>query len=159
LAAEIWCFVDLSDLPQGFSINSAGVPVQRGIYAVVESTSKCPNYRQKRAIVGCKRKRMVDMYNEDGTPTIELINNTSIWEPIIKEVAALDPTTGTVQQKRFYLADVESIVAPACVIPDLGSSNKVRYFRMKPRSEWATSFSNWLRAPHADDMAEIDEEE
>jgi hypothetical protein len=55
----------------------------------------------------------------------------------------------------FFLADVESIVDTACVVPDIGSDHINKYFLVTPRSEWSDLFQEWLVDAHnLDDMVE-----
>ena len=64
---------------------------------------------------------------------------------------------GGVMSKVFYLADTDAIVAPCCVVPDIGGPVN-RYFVIKPRNQWADFFINWLRLPLDDDMEMSDQE-
>lgn len=50
--------------------------------------------------------------------------------------------------RKFYLADVESILDPLVVVPDVGGSQRREYFLMKSRSEWVEIFKQWLDDPH-----------
>ena len=133
LPAEIWCFVDFSGLPDNFSGKYAHSCFQKGVYAVVES-----------AHFDC---------NPGGSPNTK----SELFVPLIKEVESIDQD-GNIHQRRFYLADVEAIVAPLCVVPDIGE-HKFRYLQLKPRKQWAGQFADWLMRPYKDDMAEMHEEE
>ena len=57
------------------------------------------------------------------------------------------------------MADVEAIVAAACVIPDIGHENKLRYFLLAPRKEWAGLFTKWLEQPFHIDETEMSSDE
>ena len=57
--------------------------------------------------------------------------------------------------RTFYLADVESIVSPMCLIPDIGSVQKTRYLEVRPRRKWHEYFIAWLSKPHDDDEREM----
>jgi hypothetical protein len=133
LPQEIWCFVDLTCLPANFSTNVGGSIVQRGVFAVVES-----------AHFDCQ---------PDGSPN----SKSEMFIPLIKEVGSVD-ADGDIAERRFYLADVEAIVSPLCVVPDIGK-NKLRYFQLKPRKEWPNLFTNWLMRPYKEDTEEMMEEE
>ena len=133
--AEIWCFVDLSDSPAGFRTNFAQCSLERGVYAVVESSTDCPNVLVERDC-GVRPK-----------------NESKLFKPIIKEVDSIS-ADGSVQRK-FYLANVEAIVGPVCVVPDIGNANKARYFQLLPKSEWADRFKRWVRAPHSSENVEM----
>ena len=64
LPGEIWCFVDFTGMPDDFSLEFEGTPLANGMYAVIESSSYCPNE------------------GADGQP----INRSEMFTPIIKEV-------------------------------------------------------------------------
>jgi hypothetical protein len=132
LPAEIWCFVDFSCLPDNFSCNFGGSILQKGVYAVVESAN-----------FDCK---------PDGSPN----TMSELFVPLIKEVGSIDQE-GNIVERRFYLADVEAIVDPLCVVPDIGV-HKFRYLQLKPRKQWAGLFADWLMRPHKDDKQEMREE-
>ena len=133
LPGEIWCFVDFTDVPDDFLLACAGCKVGKGVYAVVESTSYCPNQ------------------DKSGRP----MNNSEMFTPIVKDVERLKKD-GSIGEKRFYLADVESIVEPMAVFPDIGSSNKVRCFEVLPQKLWSEAFVKWLEAAHTHDVDEMD---
>ena len=130
LPGEIWCFVDLSKLAEGVSVEFGGIRIQKGVYAVIESS----NY----------------ITDEDE------IGLSDIFIPIIKEVETLDGD-GFVTKRRFYLADVEAIVDTVVVIPDIGSNPKCKYFQVKSRAKWSEEFVKWVEMPHR--LDEMDEEE
>ena len=46
--------------------------------------------------------------------------------------------------RRFYLVDVDTFLDPICVVPDIGVKDKLRYFHVKARKEWANIFIEWL---------------
>ena len=66
------------------------------------------------------------------------------------------------QDRVFYLADVEAFVEPCCVVPDLGGPGN-RYFVLKPRNKWAKEFVRWIEDPHKldqmDTLDSVEEEE
>ena len=77
---------------------------------------------------------------------------SDIFIPYQKEVEATEKS-GKVSKRRFYLADVNAIASPVCVVPDIGT--KLGYFVVKPRSKWKDEFLEWLAAPHEhDDMTD-----
>ena len=132
LPAEIWCFVDFSELPDDFSMDFGDCKIQKGVFAVVESSY----YDVK----------------EDGSP-----NSTSeMFTPLIKEADFV--VDGNIRQRKFYLADVEAIVSSVCVIPDVGC-NKLRYFEVAARKTWPKLFVNWLMATHKMDAYEMADSE
>ena len=84
---------------------------------------------------------------------------SDIFGPIIKEVVKFDKTTGAIKERQFYLADVEAITSPICVIPDIGAKPCHRYLAVKPRDEWVEMFLLWLRDDHnLDVMSDSDSE-
>ena len=133
LPCEIWCFVDLSGLADDISFQIDEVNVEKGVYAVVECGVPIPEYAGEDA----------DLYE----------TKSELFQPFLKEVALKDD--GTMDKRTFYLADTEAILAPACVVPDVGSDFIARYFLLTPRYEWANIFKTWLDQPHKlDDMTE-----
>jgi len=132
LPGEIWCFVDLTAVPPGFSMDFGGVRVESGIFAIVESSS-------------------FDI-DANGQPNI----TSDLFTPILKEVE-LANNNGEIG-RRFYLADVEAIVDPLCVIPDVGDET-LRYFVVKPRKEWSNLFIQWVESNHKEDMDEMMDDE
>jgi hypothetical protein len=69
---------------------------------------------------------------------------------------------GSVLDLTFFLADVEAIVSPAMVVPNIGGP-KNSYLLVKERDEWRELFEEWLMSPHTEDVfsdiEESDEEE
>ena len=132
IPAEIWCFIDLTDLPDNVYVsNLGGINVKKGVYAVVESTFITP-----------------EVDNESNDPSRQ---GSDIFTPILKEVD-LDEA-GNLVGRTFYLADVEAFVDPVVVIPDIGADDNRRYFTVEHRAKWSEIFINWLEAEHSfDDM-------
>ena len=130
LPGEIWCFIDLQDLVGSIMVEGLDgeYEVEAGIYAVIESS----NYRP---------------------PEVSTFAS-GIFTPIEKEVK--DMRNGKTIKRQFYLADVESIVSPLCVVPDIGNTLADSfYFEVTPRSKWSEDFVAWLEA---DDDDEIDDD-
>ena len=152
LPGEIWCFVDLSDAPQDFSVMYADCNLRRGVYAVVESSTYCPNTQ---TIIDPNDKRRVHKRNK--RRLMVQINISELFVPLIKELApAANYREVIADQKRFFLADVESIVSPLMVIPDIGSDNKHRYFHVLARNEWVQKFQLWVEQAHTHDVENMD---
>ena len=64
---------------------------------------------------------------------------------------------GKISRRIFYLADTDAIESECAVIPDIGGPIN-RYFHIKPRSEWAEEFLQWVRQPHhLDQMDPLDD--
>ena len=118
LPGQIWCFVDLREIPDGLSY-------EPGIYAVIESAE--PNMAQEEENLG------------------------HLFVPFIKET--ITDNDGNVQRK-FYLVDVESFAAPACLIPDIGNDTPGAFLRLVPRSEWSDQFIAWLHVEHTREFTE-----
>jgi len=117
LPGEIWCFADFSDHVGNFNTKFSDCKLGNGVYAIVESASPCPNLTR----------------DHD-----RLENDSDLFTPYTKDVKSIDKE-GNIAQRRFWLADVESIVDPLCVIPDIGNSNKLQYFAESPQREWPTT--------------------
>ena len=137
LPGEIWCFVDFSGESDDFQTDFGGCCLTNGVYAVIESTLPCPN-RAK-----------------DGS---SLQNDSDLFTPYIKSVKTLYDD-GTIADRQFWLANVEAIVDPLCVIPDVGSEDKCQYFVVAAQNKWSDMFVKWLEAPHKDDEEEMSDEE
>jgi hypothetical protein len=130
LPCEIWCFIDLREaLDDGVSLEISGCIIQRGVYALVESSR----------------------YVEDPVQ----VAMSDLFIPIEKEVEGFDLDGGV--ERRFYLADVEAIVDPVAVVPNVGSMNRCSYFQVKSRTGWSANFVEWALAPHAHDVIADDD--
>ena len=129
LPAQIWCFVTLDGIPLDHVEEYGGVPLENTTYAVVESGQWEADENQ--------------------------VTMSDIFVPIIKEVEKFDKTTGAIKERRFYLADVEAITSPICVIPDIGAKPCHRYLAVKPRDEWVEMFLLWLRDDHNLDVMSV----
>ena len=129
---EIWCFADLRGLPEDVHIRIDDVTVQKGVYAIVESAT---------------------VAEEHGA-------NSVLFQPIFKEGLRMDDDDdGKLKGRNFYLADVDAFVAPAVVVPDIGSPQLNKYFLLKPRDQWARGFTRWVEDEYyLDDMQEVEEE-
>ena len=118
LPCKIWGFVDLRGIPDKKTVVFKEIPLERGIYAVVESA----------LFVNDKNERAL----------------SEIFEPIIKEVSGL--TNNAVSSMAFLLADVEALVEAIAVIPDIGGPPNA-YFWVNSRETWRESFVSWLERP------------
>jgi len=139
LPGEIWLFVDLHKIPEGRTIKFADQRLDKGVYAVIESSY------------------YVDAKFDKTDPT-----KSRLLRPLCKEIAP----AGVTAKRKFYLANVEAFVEPICVVPDFGNRpehSKVRYFHVQPRSGWSDNFISWVNNPyekdHHDDEAEEAERE
>lgn len=128
LPCEIWAFVVLENLPEvdddGQPLYFGGIDVTNGTYALVEASTWSKKESE--------------------------LEQSDIFVPFTKDVGATN-SQGIVTSRKFYLADVEAIVAPLCVVADIGSKPCHKYFQVKPRSAWAADFVSWLEDPHAND--------
>jgi hypothetical protein len=120
LPGEIHCFVVLQGLPEQATIKHGGIYLENGTYAVIET-----------AILS-KDKAELE-YSDLFVPFRKQMGKATEWGR---------------KNRKFYLANVESIVAPLCVVPDVGTTSS--YFQVKPRAEWSEVFSEWLQT---DDIA------
>jgi hypothetical protein len=116
LPNQMWGFVDLRALPPNNGLQyQGGIMLEPAIYGVVESATVV----------------------EDP----ELLGMLEIFVPITKEVGGL--TQNAVSHLKFYLADVEAIVRPLAVIPDIGGQSN-DYFIVKDRESWTEDFIAFL---------------
>jgi hypothetical protein len=130
----------LEGLPSGkIAPKYDGNRLSNGTFAVVETTK----------------------LDETGPNKDDELGRSDLMMPVLKE-ASFD-MEGNVVKRRFYLADVEAILDPCAVVPDIGGP-KNRYFVVKPRNQWADDFITWISDPHnIDEMdpldnVEVDEE-
>ena len=135
LPCKFWGFVDLLKLPNNTGINYGSCDLQPGVYAIVESAS----------------------YNLDDNE----VSESDLFVPLLKDSGGF--LNGNVTSLKFYLADVEAIVKPIVVIPDIGGAGNV-HFLLKDRIDWKKDFIKWLRAPHyldniLDEFSDDSEEE
>jgi hypothetical protein len=87
----------------------------------------------------------------------ELEIRSELFVPYAKEVGGF--TGKFVSHNKYYLADVEAIVGPAAVIPDVGSGVN-RYLYIKDRHIWKKDFQKWLEVPsHLDEVFSSEGEE
>jgi hypothetical protein len=136
LPCKIWGFVDLSALEDDIGLSYADCALTKGVYAIVESS--------------------VLLDDPDGGLGSDLLR------PIETTVDGM-VRNGFVNKLRFYLADVDAIVEPAVIIPDIGGPRN-RYWWLKSCSEWDKLFVKWLEDPHnldimSDDESSDDEED
>ena len=124
LPCHLMGFIDLSDLPDDYEVDyrNYGV-IGKGIFAIVEVAQK--------------------VTEEDDTVRSEL------FVPYAKEVGGF--TGKFVSHNKYYLADVEAIVGPAALIPDIdGPAN--HYLYLKDRAKWRKDFERWLEKPSEEDI-------
>lgn len=134
---KIWCFVELSQIPQAKGLEFGGIKLKDGTYAVVEAGE----YVEDDDAYESDLFLPVDLEYED----IEDDDDDEEEEEKFKRV--------------FYLADVEAFVSPCIVIPDIGGPFN-RCFHVKSRQQWKDSFVDWLKQPHKlDETLEETEEE
>jgi hypothetical protein len=139
--AQIWGFLDLSELPAGVSVAlQNGTVVQQGVWAVIESY----NYSDS---------------EQQGTDDVDLdrmIRNrrSEIFTPIILDTDGIDADgEPDPSHRKFYLVDVDTFKRPLVVIPNIGT--KCEYLMMTPRDQWGLDFARWVEASHRDDEQEM----
>jgi hypothetical protein len=133
-----WAIFDLSeDTPD--DQNEAFVPAQ--IEAFMDLTD-LPEENDLDMVPGiyaiAERARMSTDYDELG--------RAEMWEPWKK-----DPTTSTdlpPGASKMSFLNINKIVSPAVLIPDVGNKNKRAYLRLVSKSAWAKLFDEWLASPH-----------
>ena len=95
------------------------------------------------------------------------VNNTTIYSPgihLLMEPTRLNPDGQDIQRSDLflpYLKDenynlvlkmavlpIEWLHGPACVIPDLSHPTKRAFLSVRPMSEWAVLFENWVHSVH-----------
>jgi hypothetical protein len=140
---HIWTFLDLQKLPTGTNFP-------------IGHTGMTLNQSGVYAVVESALSNVDE--NE--------IKMSTLLLPLEKEVYSLDPL-----QRKFYLVSVDTFESSACVVPDIGGNARA-FFRLLPKSEWLSTFVNWINAPYesleelettsssgSDDVEEEDEEE
>ena len=132
LPGQIWCFVTLDGVPEGSTLKYGGVFLENVTYAVVESANWSTSEQE--------------------------LAMSDIFKPLKKVVKKVDKETGKVLERKFYLADVDAIAAPMCVIPDFGGKAKTAYFQVKARSAWVEDFVLWLE-DEDDDISSSESED
>ena len=81
---------------------------------------------------------------------------SELFTPYDKEVNGF--TGRFVSHNKYYLADVEAIVGPAALIPDIGGPVN-RYLYLKDRSKWKKDFTKWLEIPSNNDTVYSSDDE
>ena len=132
LPGHIQCFVQLDgvddDLDAGRT-KFGGIYLENGTYAVIESAKWVTDEKE--------------------------VTMSDLFVPLQKVVRRVDTRTGRVLERRFFLADVDAIVSPLCVVPNIGAKPSCMYLQVKPRSQWVEEFVEWLRDPASlDDMSD-----
>jgi len=74
-------------------------------------------------------------------------NLGQIFEPYRKDFKKMSrENTKTTVERQYYLADVDAIASPMCMIPDLGNPHPGAFFKVHPRQTWAKFFMEWLES-------------
>ena len=94
---------------------------------------------------GCTSYALIEKANLNPDP-VEAARS-GIFESWIKEDTEAEELAHQ-KWSQMRLVSVETLVAPACVIPDLDNDNPRTYLRMRPRNTWALMFDDWLDEPH-----------
>ncbi len=82
-------------------------------------------------------------YATPNTHPSEGTKKSTLFRPYIKTDTIAQEFAGG-QHSQSRLVPLDRLVAPACVIPDLGNDNQRAYLRMLPRHTWADMFNDWL---------------
>ena len=122
LPGQIWCFVVINTLTEGENsgILHGGIELENGHYAVVECADYTTDPNEKK--------------------------KSDIFMAIIKEVAQTADGDRPWRRK-FYLANVEAIVQPLVVVPNIGGKLGQEFFIVQPRSGWVAEFKAMLEDP------------
>ena len=115
--SKIWGFLNLTGLSERTCYQYGGINVKKGIYAVIENAI------------------WVEDENE--------VQLSEIFVAIRLEVTLIE--NNEVVKQKFYLADVEAIVAPLAIIPDLGGPPNV-YLMVKDCETWRLDFIWFLES-------------
>jgi hypothetical protein len=125
LPCQIWCFVTVQGLPDSDS---------------EDTHDDAPRVEHGGIFVENGTYAVVEAGKWD--PNEDEITMSDLFLPFFKV------RRGANKKRVFYLADVDSIVAPMCVVPDIGCQGGDRYFQVKSRNEWVEEFTSWLEDPH-----------
>ena len=128
---HVMCFVDLTELYEEDAHTFQQSKVCSGVFAVIE-------------------------WAEAEEESDEWTSNLFI--PINKR-GKEEEESGKITERMFYLADVEAIVDPLVVVPDVNEAKPNRFFKLCPRKEWGDDFILWLEAPFHREEADIHTEE
>lgn len=134
LPNKVWGFVDLRSLPHNSGVSYGGLDnLLPAIYAVVENSE------------------IVQYDDNDYSP----LARSELFQVIRMEVSAMHNNQSI--KNKFYLADVDAIVSPAVVVPNIGGPIN-EYLWLAERSEWHRLFTEWLDSPLQDDHYATDVE-
>ena len=135
--SKIWGFLDLSELPGAASVKlNDGTVVSRGIWAVIES---------------CDYKKPPKLKENEVAPRA-----SELFKPIVLEARSYEQN-GYPKSRKFYLVDVDTIIQPLVVIPNIGTM--CEFLMMTPRDQWSEDFKKWLTAVHKEDEEEMKDDE
>ena len=126
VACQIKCFVDLTDVPEDNDLSTSHGNVEPGMYALVEPACRNPDGEEQGL------SQLIDSWikKEDTNPKL-------------KDAAG---THSVIQ-----LVDLERLLAPIVVVPDLDNTNPRAYLRVVTRNLWASVYEDYLVAPHRRD--------
>ena len=131
-ACQIKCFVDLTDLPDDNNLSTEHGNLVPGMYALVEPASRNPDGEEQGI------SKLIDSWiNKEDT------------NPKLKEAGG--------EHSVIQLVDLERLLAPIVVVPDLDNTNPRAYLRVLTRNLWAGVYEDYLVAPHRRDWDEPQE--
>ena len=126
---HIWCFVIVDSVQDSAGeddcVHHGDIKVVNGTYAVIECAY--PDQRRSEQI------------------------KSDLFLPMVKDVAQTDDGDRPWRRK-FALADVDAIMQPLMVIPNIGGKKKLEFFVVRQRQEWVDVFKKWLDADHEKDI-------
>ena len=123
LPCQIWCFV-----------------IIEGLSEPDDSDSDTEALRIKYGGIWLENQVFAVVESAGWDPDHREITMSDLFHPILKDIGR--------SKRRFYLANVDAIVSPMCVVPDIGCKGKNRYFQVEPRSQWVEQFVSWVEDPH-----------
>jgi len=131
LPGKAWGFVDLTELAPNAMVSCGGLDrLTPAACAIVESAEV--------------------LYGYEG------VEHSDLFTPLATDVVRT--TAGLMHKRRFYLADVEAIVSPAVVIPDIGGKPN-HYWWVHPPKDWGELFIDWLNENDPDEVISDSEPE
>ena len=164
LPAQIWGFLVITEFEDGKTCRlpeeiSDGYVVHNGTWAIVENAfiltkedkEKEEKERRDKEANKKKGKKKSKRGNDDND------NGTSVMWLDLRLERRKTVDGGNLMRRKFYLAEVESFKAPLVVIPNVGTID--RYLMMKPKSDWADDFVDFIKQDNRLDQEDMEDGE
>lgn len=71
---------------------------------------------------------------------------SELWESWIKAPSTVSGMPDNCSD--MSLLNIDTIISPAVLIPDMGNRNPRAYLRLVPKTSWGNLFTKWLEQPH-----------